>query len=82
MSESVSAETVEKWLKRKNNRQEGKFLLFAINIWLRTAWLLFLGSKNSPKTNKQKNKKHPILDRNLLLQFLNLDSTTLKGERG
>lgn len=24
VSESVSAETVEKWLKRKNNRQEGK----------------------------------------------------------
>jgi len=34
VSESVSAETVEKWLKRKNNRQEGKFLLFASNIYL------------------------------------------------
>lgn len=32
VSESVSAETVEKWLKRKNNRQEGKSFLFAVNI--------------------------------------------------
>lgn len=32
VSESVSVETVEKWLKRKNNRQEGKSILFAINI--------------------------------------------------
>lgn len=30
VSESVSAETVEKWLKRKNNRQEGKFAIICI----------------------------------------------------
>lgn len=39
VSESVSAETVEKWLKRKNNRQEGKCFLFVINIYLQTAQL-------------------------------------------
>lgn len=32
VSESVSAETVEKWLKRKNNKAEGKPLLMSADF--------------------------------------------------